>query len=1048
MSRQLFSRVRHACAVACALALIVSGLSAFVAASPAQAADGSQFVDGNIISDAVFFNGSSMAATDVQAFLNSKVSSCQSGYVCLKDYSETTASIGANPMCAAYSGGANESAAVIITKVGQACGVSQKALLATLEKEQGLVTATAPASTRYGAAMGALCPDTAPCDSAASGFFKQVYTGAYLFKRYTQPAGTGAGTEYSSRYDLMYPVGQTTAILYQVASQTCSPSTKDVYIQNQATHALYVYTPYTPNAAALANMYGTGDRCSAYGNRNFWRNFTDWFGSTQFELSEQAGVYAVNSAGNLLLYRGTGRGTWASPLQVGNGWAAMASVTALGDFDSDGKRDVVALNQSGQLWLYPTDGPTTWKSAVLLDSGWDTRSTVVAAGDFDENGTIDVFMRDPAGDLWLLRGNGSAGFISRSKVGTGWGGFTQIIGGFDWNGDGHTDIIARAPGGDLWAYYGNGSGSWLGSSRIGTGWQGFAWISSAGDFDGDGAQDLVASTSDGRLFLYTGNGVGGWKSTAQVGIGWSGLTPVFGFGPNPAIRRSMQPGLSDINSDGARDVLTLGISKPSSSYAGRTVYSRSGAGDLYATRYSGGGWQAPTLIGNGWNSMVSLLGVGDVTGDGQPDILALDSAGALFAYPTDGTSISGAPVTLSLGLGANAMLIDPGDFDGDGMQDLITRDGNGDLWLAKGLQSGGFGTASKIGNGWGSFDTILGVGDWDGDGTSDVLARTPAGAMFVYGGNGAGGWKSSRQIGVGWQTLTQLTAVGDWNGDGKADIAGRTAVGTTTMYLGNGAGSWSGVVDAGAAPATEMLSGSGSLGATSVQFTSYLGSGRSGWKSSSTFSGGTGVGQLVTTAGDTNGDGQKEIVWRATDGTLVTQTYNASGLTGSPTVRASGASTINLLVGGGDFNGDGLADVVARDTSGNLWLYRGSTGAQFQSRIQIGNGWGGMSSIIGTGDFTGDGKADLLAVNSAGAMYLYAGNGQSGWNSATAIGVGWSGLDVIFSPGDFTGDGISDVLGRQRDTGALYLFPGNGAGGWAGSAWQVGRGWNIFNWIG
>ena len=44
--------------------------------------------------------------------------------------------------------------------------------------------------------------------------------------------------------------------------------TSSVYIQNQATAGLYNYTPYQPNAAALANLYGTGDSCSAYGNRN------------------------------------------------------------------------------------------------------------------------------------------------------------------------------------------------------------------------------------------------------------------------------------------------------------------------------------------------------------------------------------------------------------------------------------------------------------------------------------------------------------------------------------------------------------------------------------------------------------------------------------------------------------------------------------------------------------------------------------------------------------------------------------------------------------
>jgi hypothetical protein len=57
--------------------------------------------------------------------------------------------------------------------------------------------------------------------------------------------------------------------------------TVPVYIQNQATAGLYNYTPYTPNEAALRAGYGTGDGCSAYGNRNFFSYFTDWFGSTQ-----------------------------------------------------------------------------------------------------------------------------------------------------------------------------------------------------------------------------------------------------------------------------------------------------------------------------------------------------------------------------------------------------------------------------------------------------------------------------------------------------------------------------------------------------------------------------------------------------------------------------------------------------------------------------------------------------------------------------------------------------------------------------------------------
>ena len=51
-------------------------------------------------------------------------------------------------------------------------------------------------------------------------------------------------------------------------------------MQNTATASLYTYTPYQPNPASLASYPGQGDACSSYGNRNFHRMFTDYFGST------------------------------------------------------------------------------------------------------------------------------------------------------------------------------------------------------------------------------------------------------------------------------------------------------------------------------------------------------------------------------------------------------------------------------------------------------------------------------------------------------------------------------------------------------------------------------------------------------------------------------------------------------------------------------------------------------------------------------------------------------------------------------------------------
>ncbi|MFM6963338.1 MAG: LysM peptidoglycan-binding domain-containing protein, partial [Micrococcales bacterium] len=72
-------------------------------------------------------------------------------------------------------------------------------------------------------------------------------------------------------------IGKVNNILY---NPKASCGTAPILIKNQATADLYYYTPYTPNDAAIKNLYGSGDSCSAYGNRNFWRFYSDWFGST------------------------------------------------------------------------------------------------------------------------------------------------------------------------------------------------------------------------------------------------------------------------------------------------------------------------------------------------------------------------------------------------------------------------------------------------------------------------------------------------------------------------------------------------------------------------------------------------------------------------------------------------------------------------------------------------------------------------------------------------------------------------------------------------
>ncbi len=260
--------------------------------SKVNALSGSQFDAGNIISDSVFFNGSSMSVYDIQNFLNAKMPNCDTWgtqpyggttraayasskgvgtpFTCLKNYSQSVPSVAGNQYCGGGMTGGNKSSAGILYDVAQACNINPKVLLILLQKEQSLVTDDWPWPVQYRSAAGYGCPDTAPCDAEYYGFFNQVYQAAKAYNRYRINAA-----------DYNYRAGRNNTILWN-PNVGCGSST--VYIQNQATAGLYVYTPYRPNQAALNNLYGTGDGCSSYGNRNFWRMYNDWFGSTRQDI--------------------------------------------------------------------------------------------------------------------------------------------------------------------------------------------------------------------------------------------------------------------------------------------------------------------------------------------------------------------------------------------------------------------------------------------------------------------------------------------------------------------------------------------------------------------------------------------------------------------------------------------------------------------------------------------------------------------------------------------------------------------------------------------
>jgi hypothetical protein len=295
--------------------ITLAALTPFFFASAAHAANGADFQAGRIIDDQVFFDANALSVQQIQSFLFTKIQTCDSSgnqiftgyydgrdsqgvnhsplpsphsytsgdnikraqldnrypapYTCLKDYIENTSTHANNigTPTTPVSGGI--SAAQIIYNEAQNYSISPKVLLVLIQKESSLVTDDWPWPNEYKTATGYGCPDTAACDSTYFGFYNQVHNAARQYRLYA-----------NNPNNYNFVIGANSILEHPVDQYCPNPARISVNIVNQATAGLYNYTPYTPNAAALSNLYGTGNSCSAYGNRNFWRLYVDWFGDT------------------------------------------------------------------------------------------------------------------------------------------------------------------------------------------------------------------------------------------------------------------------------------------------------------------------------------------------------------------------------------------------------------------------------------------------------------------------------------------------------------------------------------------------------------------------------------------------------------------------------------------------------------------------------------------------------------------------------------------------------------------------------------------------
>ncbi|GAB7110628.1 VCBS repeat-containing protein [Streptomyces phaeofaciens JCM 4814] len=430
-----------------------------------------------------------------------------------------------------------------------------------------------------------------------------------------------------------------------------------------------------------------------------------------------SGVYA-RTPGGLGSYR-----------TVASGWQIYNKVAAPGDLSGDGKADLLARTPGGSLYFYPGKGTGAFGSRVLVGSGWQQYDELIGAGDLTGDGIGDVLARTPAGVLYRYPGKKGGTFGTRVKDSkTEWASYNQIIGGGDWDGNGKTDLLARDFSGALWFYPGTGKGTFGTRSARSKGWGKVTQFAGAGNNPHFGKFGTMARTTAGSVYSYEVTGTGTLTGKLLVGDAWPSATTRLAYA-------------SSLRQNGLADLVVQSVS--SGQLTNPAFYALS-----------------DPKLATGSTSYNRVVGPGDLTGDGKGDLLAVTTSGTLYLYAGDGSGTSvGSRVTVGTGWQRYNAVVGAGDFTGDGRPDLLARDTAGVLWryAGTGSASAPFSARVKVGSGWQQFKKVFSPGDANGDGKADLMATNSSGALYFYAGTGTGGFKSRvTKATSGWSTWADL----------------------------------------------------------------------------------------------------------------------------------------------------------------------------------------------------------------------------------------------------------------------------------------------------
>lgn len=261
------------------------------------------------------------------------------------------------------------------------------------------------------------------------------------------------------------------------------------------------------------------------------------------------------------------------------------------------------------------------------------------------------------------------------------------------------------------------------------------------DVNGDGRKDVVIAEGGCGIEILLQNANGGLESGSFLASGESHMMRVV-----------------DLDGDGRADIVGIGWGTNQVAVWKQAVDGTMMGPTLYALEHYG------------WED----LDVGDVTGDGRPDIVVSSGQGdlsrAIGMLPQQSNGSFASPQYFAIGTPVGSVAV--GDVNGDGRNDLIFG-----RWFESSI-----GVMYQDASGaLGAWQTIaapaaveaIEVADVDADGRRDIVARTGGGfGIYRQGTDGTLAGIQSYTASIAGANEPQSIAVGDINGDGYPDLVG------------------------------------------------------------------------------------------------------------------------------------------------------------------------------------------------------------------------------------------------------------------------------------